>query len=264
MKVRSLGYRTSLIFAAFDGEVIDRGSYLVIRTPGNPGFYWGNYLLFERPPAEGDLERWRALFATEIGVPPVVKHEVFGWDSASDEPAQIDPFLRQGFQLEHSDVMAARHPHAPPRPATGLQIRALADDDAEWDRCVETQVINRAPEFAEADHRLFMQRQMVRYRAMARAGLGAWYGAFIAGRLVADLGIFAAEGVGRYQYVQTHPDFQRRGIAATLVHEAGRLAAKQFDIQTLVIVATANSAAGRVYQSVGYRLVEPQLGLTRW
>jgi len=36
MKVHSLGYQTDLIFPAFDGEVIDRGDYLVIKTPSNP------------------------------------------------------------------------------------------------------------------------------------------------------------------------------------------------------------------------------------
>jgi hypothetical protein len=46
MNVKSLGYRTDLIFPTFDGEIIDRGDYLVIRTPKNPTFYWGNFLLF--------------------------------------------------------------------------------------------------------------------------------------------------------------------------------------------------------------------------
>ena len=38
MEVKSLGYRTDLIFPAFDGEIIDRGAYLVVRTLSNPTF----------------------------------------------------------------------------------------------------------------------------------------------------------------------------------------------------------------------------------
>ena len=57
MDVKSLGYKTDLIFPAFDGEIVDRGDYLVVRTPSNPYFYWGNFLLFPRPPAEGDYLR---------------------------------------------------------------------------------------------------------------------------------------------------------------------------------------------------------------
>jgi hypothetical protein len=43
-----------LIFPAFEGEIIDRGAYIVVRTPYNPTIYWGNFLLFEKSPAEGD------------------------------------------------------------------------------------------------------------------------------------------------------------------------------------------------------------------
>lgn len=52
MNIRSLGYRTDLLFPRFDGEVIDRGDYTVIRTPSNPTFYWGNFLLFDQPPPQ--------------------------------------------------------------------------------------------------------------------------------------------------------------------------------------------------------------------
>jgi hypothetical protein len=48
MNLKSLGYRTDLIFASFDGEITDRGDYLAIRSPTNPDFYWGNFLLFSR------------------------------------------------------------------------------------------------------------------------------------------------------------------------------------------------------------------------
>ena len=39
MIIRSLGYCTDLFFPRFDGEVIDRGDFLIIRTPANPTFY---------------------------------------------------------------------------------------------------------------------------------------------------------------------------------------------------------------------------------
>lgn len=61
MQVNSLGYRTDLIFHRFDGQVLDRGDYLVIKTPTNPTFYWGNFLLFAEPPGDGDDVRWTML-----------------------------------------------------------------------------------------------------------------------------------------------------------------------------------------------------------
>ena len=62
MQLRSLGYRTDLIFARARGEVLERQGYLVVRDRSNPTFYWGNFLLFEEPPGDGDLLRWKELF----------------------------------------------------------------------------------------------------------------------------------------------------------------------------------------------------------
>jgi hypothetical protein len=57
MRIRSLGYRTDLIFARAHGQVANRGDHLVIRTPSNPGFYWGNFLL---SPVRRSKGRWSA------------------------------------------------------------------------------------------------------------------------------------------------------------------------------------------------------------
>src|SRR5512136_2547675 len=108
MHVHSLGYRTDLIFPCFDGLILDHGNYLVIRTPSNPTFYWGNFLLFADPTGEGDLEEWKALFAREIGTPPEVRHFAFGWDSVQGETGMVQPFLDAGFNLSRSIVLTAR------------------------------------------------------------------------------------------------------------------------------------------------------------
>jgi hypothetical protein len=50
MNVRSLGIRTDLIFQRFGGVTFDRGSYLVLLTPSNPAYRWGNMLLFADHP----------------------------------------------------------------------------------------------------------------------------------------------------------------------------------------------------------------------
>jgi GNAT superfamily N-acetyltransferase len=125
-------------------------------------------------------------------------------------------------------------------------------------------VICREPEHEEAAFRKFRERQMARYRKMIGANLGDWYGAFIDRRLVADLGIFCREGLGRYQTVQTHPDFRRRGIAGMMVFEAALQAKEKFNLHTLVIIAEEDSAPGRLYQSLGFDPVERQVGLEWW
>jgi predicted GNAT family acetyltransferase len=105
---------------------------------------------------------------------------------------------------------------------------------------------------------------MARYRAMAAAGLGAWFGAFIGGQLVADSGVFHHQELGRFQEVETHPDYRRRGIGGTMVYAAARYALAHFGIQTLVIVADRDSAPARLYASLGFEPTEQQVGLEWW
>jgi hypothetical protein len=42
MDLRSRGYHADLLFHRFRGEIADCGDDLVIRTPGNPRYCWGN------------------------------------------------------------------------------------------------------------------------------------------------------------------------------------------------------------------------------
>lgn len=263
MQVRSLGYQTDLIFPSYDGEIIDRGNYLVIRTPTNPSFYWGNYLLFDRPPMEGDYQGWQELFAREIGTPSLVTHRTFGWDTTDNEHGVIEPFLDNGYRLEQSVVMTTRQPVPPSNPIQGVTVRPL-ELEYEWTQGIENQVACREPGFEETSYRLFRERQMHRYRAMARAGLGAWFGAFIENQLVADLGIFYTQQLGRYQSVQTHPNYRRQGIASYLVSQSGIYALDHFGIKTLVIVAKSGSQAERLYQAAGFEIVEHQTGIGKW
>jgi GNAT superfamily N-acetyltransferase len=263
MQVKSLGYRTDLFFSTFDGITTDRGEYLVIQTPANPDFYWGNYLIFANPPGKGDLDRWRGLFAREIGSPPAVKHQVFGWDSPRGDLGEIDPFLSAGFRLVQSVVLTSHAPRPPARLNESIAVRPLQSEN-DWAQTTDNQVACREADFSEADYRTFKQPQMARYRRMQAAGLGHWYGAFLADRLVADLGIFHQEGLARFQSVGTHPDFRRQGIAALLVYHSSLLAIQEFKLHTLVIVAEQDSSPARIYQSVGFEMNEKQVGLEWW
>ena len=78
MRVQSLACQTDLNLTQFDGQIIDRGHYLVVVTPSNPTYFWGNYLLFDDPPSPRDFARWQSLFATEIGNRPGIVHRAFG------------------------------------------------------------------------------------------------------------------------------------------------------------------------------------------
>ena len=265
MNVRSLGWRTDLIFPRFEGEIVDRGDYLVIRTPSNPTFWWGNFLLFADPPGAGDLPRWKQIFRDEIAArEPSARHFAFGWDRTDGEAGAARPFLEDGFHLNRTVVLTAGAMRRPARHNDEVVIRPLATDD-EWRQALENQVAYREDGHSEAGWRAYKGPQMARYRRMADAGRGWWFGAFLADRLVADLGIFRDEAapLARFQSVGTHPDFRRRGICGALVYLAAQYALARMNVATLVMLADEAYHAARIYESVGFRPTEHIVG-TEW
>ncbi len=259
----SLGWRTDLIFARFDGQVIDRGDHLLVRTPGNPTYWWGNFLLYRQPPDAGDLARWMAAFDEEIATPqPESTHRAFGLD-VGERPRLPPEFAAAGFALNEATVLtlARGQPRAPVRalPA-GAEFRVL-ELPRDGAAVVDKQVAVDAARYEPQGYRVFAERQMARYAAMQCAGLGHWLGivAQFDGRpvLAASCGLFRdparADGLGRFQYVSTHPAWRRRGLCTALVDAACRHGFEAMDLRTLVMVADPADVAIGIYESVGFR-----------
>ncbi len=262
MQLRSLGLRTDLIFHCFGGEVIGRGRYLVIRTPRNPSYRWGNFLIFDAPPRPGDFERWNTLFEKEVGTPPRITHKLFTWDTVDGDNGVVDEFLEAGFELGEEVVMATDALAPPRRYNHEVEIRAL-ETDAEFAEHVELHVLCWEGKDDKAAYRTFYEASTGSYRSMIAAGLGRWFGAFSDGRLGADMGIFAEAGLARYQSVVTHPEFRRRGVCGTLLFEVGRFALETLTAKTLVIVADEQGFAKDIYAAAGFRVRERQGSLER-
>jgi ribosomal protein S18 acetylase RimI-like enzyme len=257
---RSVAYRTDLMFPRFDGRVRDGGDYLVVETPANPGYYWGNFLLFRSPPRADDAERWPATFARELGTPPEVPHVSLGWDG--DERGEVQPLVDVGYQLIDDQVLAATAVVAPAHPRPDLTLRPLAGD-ADWARMNE---LNRAADDSEGSspgYDRFKQALRDRYRAMVEAGLGTWLGAFLGDRLIGQLGLFFAPPLGRYQSVETHPDHRRQGVCATLFHHAATVGLTRSGIERLIVVAIDDGPAINIYRAVGFTDAGRQYGLYR-
>ena len=263
MTPRTLGVRSDLIFHRAQGVVTDRGEYLLVRTPDNPTYHWGNFLLFAEAPRAGDLERWAVLSRQEIGEPHEVGHLVFGWDST--EKGEVEPFVAAGFELEHSLVMSTDAVAPPANPNREAELRALASDE-DFARAVELQVLIGLEDGFEPDgHRIFRERKIAGYRRMTEAGLGHWFGAFLDGELVADLGLFWEGGLARYQNVSTHPEYRRRGLAGTLLHFAAGYSLdhglRQAGLERFVIVADEDYFAKDLYRSLGFETLEEAWGV---
>jgi GNAT superfamily N-acetyltransferase len=260
VKLRSLGLRSDL--ALLHAEILDRGGYLVVRSPLEPSFYWGNLLVFPGPPKAGDRERWEALFAREFGEFPKVLHKTFTWDLA-EEPGDTSAFTEAGYQQELSVVLTAAKLCPPKFPNAAIEIRRLHGAQ-DWLEVEEMQVACRGEEHEEEHFRGFVQARLRDYRKRIDAGQGEWYGAFLAQRMVASLGIFREGAAARFQVVMTYAEFRRQGVCATLVHHVASEALARPEIDTLIMVADTEYHAARIYESLGFAPAEKLTGLCLW
>ncbi|QDQ27015.1 GNAT family N-acetyltransferase [Chitinimonas arctica] len=254
---RSLSYASDLMFHRHAGEVGEHDGFLSIRTPDNPGFWWGNFLLFGQPPGAGERISWERLFETHIDADPG-GHRVFGWIGEEGETAD---FIAQGYTLCVCTALASQRPLPPARGNGLIEVRSY-QSEADWQAAVELQVQCRDAGMAEDAYRPFKQAQFAFYRRLEEKALGRRYGAFVEGKLVADLGIYPFGTAGRYNNVCTHPDHRRQGIAAQLIFEAGWRAMSAMTLQTLVIVTDEDSTQ-RLYKSVGFIPHDVSYGLQR-
>ena len=255
MEVRSLGYRTDLAILELEGsQVTDRGDHLVIRTPGNPDYWWGNFLLL-RDLKHGSGSGWMARFAAEF---PDAPHIALGLDKADADG--LDPAELAGMTMERNAVMTATSVHAPPHPNTEAVFRSL-EGDADWQQSFElASAVHAGEPGGDAG---FLAARLAAKRALTEADHGQWFGAFLDGTLVSQLGLITSQtALARYQSVETHPAARRRGLAGTLVWHASAITPPG-DTRTMVMVADPGDAAIRVYRSVGFTLTESQVGFIR-
>jgi len=261
VRVTSLGFLTDVALRAGEGaEVADRGDYLVVRSPVNPDFWWGNFLLLAGWPAPGTGDRWLARFAAEF---PLARHIALGVDEdgAGDEDDRPVPaeFGAAGLELEQGTVLTCATVGPPPHPNAAAEIRRL-ESDADWRQSVE--LARRCFDHGEPGD--YLAIMMAARRRLTQAGRGAWFGAFAGGRLLAQLGLFdAGDGYARYQHVETDPEARRQGLAGTLVWHAGRCGREVLGAGTFVIVADPADAAIRVYRACGFAAAQRQFSFER-
>lgn len=257
--VRSLAFRTDLALLQLAGsEVEDRRSHLVVRTPHNPGFRWGNFHLLPRPPRADEVDAVIAAYDADF---PHSSHRAFGIDGTTDQREALAPLATVGLRMSCDTVMTATSVHPPPHPNTDAVYRPLTSDH-DWTQAVDVSVSVDTDEMQDEGYLAFATQRSLDDRALCAAGHGAWWGAFLGDRLVSVMGLVDAGcGLARFQNVATHPEFRGRGLAGTLVHRVARYGFDEMGAFTLVMVADPDYLAIRIYRSVGFAGTETQTQL---
>ena len=245
------GWATDLAILAHTGSVLEEhDGHVVVRSPQNPEFHWGNFVLVTEEDAVDDSERWLTTFRAAF---PRAEWVAIGLPRM---PESGDAWAAHGLELERDDVLTTGTvPPATPLPE-GYAVRRLTGQD--WDQALARSVaLNDATDEQDPTSFLrFAERQVRTRQELSRRDVGAWFGAFADGTLVADLGIVRCGSTARYQDVSTDEGHRRRGLASHLLGVAARWAAAG-GCDRWVIVTGATNPAGRVYRRLGF---EPDSG----
>ncbi len=257
--MKTTDYGLPYEFPGLIEQIEDRGDYVAIKTPGLPGFFWGNYLLFPTPPGPEDYGRWRDAYRAEFGTEKEVSHEAFGWDSPTGEVGSVEPFQEAGFRVSRESVMVANRAIRPPHLNAEVETRIAASDE-EW-ASAEDCMAGYSGDGVSTNKRL--AKKLATWRNLTKKKAGGWYNAYLNGRVVGGVGTYQARDTFVVEEVATHPDFRRRGVARTAVYSACRQAIEHPNVEQLLLYADHGSAAERMYEQIGFRTLELQLGLLR-
>jgi GNAT superfamily N-acetyltransferase len=257
VEIASLAFRTDLMVLGLGGSEVEHGDrYVVVRTPANPTYFWGNFVLFATPVEPDAMEERLDLFA---GVFPDAAHVAWGIDSVDGTVGAEEELVAAGFEVSRDTVLIASALHRSSRP-TDAELRPI-ESDADWRQALALHIA-----CTEGDEHVteeFLAGQVAAARALTELGHATWFGVFEDGRLLSSLGIVSdGSGLARFQSVETHPDARRRGLASALVHHAGK-AALDRGAKRLVIVADPEYHAIGIYRSLGFVDWETQVQLTR-
>ena len=271
MHLKSIGWKSELMVRhAAGSEIEDHGDWLVVRTPGSPSFWWGNYLLAPDPVKPGQAALWRARFDDAF---PAARHFALGIDDPSGDPGDAQELIELGVEVDVSTVLSALPHHvtastsAAQPPPTDIEVRALAVDD-DWRRLLQLRHecdTQEVPADGIDAHHGYLRKQVLDDRLLVETGQAAWLGAFENGRLAASLGlVFDTAGHARYQTVETSPSHRRQGLARALVIASARIAPVMRATTSLTIIADPSYHAIDLYRSLGFidtgHLVQLQAG----
>jgi ribosomal protein S18 acetylase RimI-like enzyme len=251
VRVKSIGWLTDLRLRELEGaQILARADHVLVRTPQNPAFRWGNFMLLGAPPERGEAERSLGRFKAEF---PAAGHVAIGIDGQPAETAALAEFEALGLRVELTCVLSAPRLRTPTRAAPQAIFRAL-QSDREWRQAIELSLAAHEESGELPGERAYLQRRMGAIRRVCEAGHGAWFGAFRDGEMHAGLGIFAAgSGLARFQSVDTHPAHRRQGLATHLLLTAADHARRSLGANTLMIAADPGYHAIEIYRSLGFQ-----------
>jgi GNAT superfamily N-acetyltransferase len=246
MKFRSVGLASDALVMQGQSVFEDHSNRIVMRTPDEPNYWHGNLVIMKEL---GDPVADVGHFVRDF---PDATHSTVVWDVPDLDPEPLRSTI-VGHSVDTFDVLTLRQAIRPASIPDGIDIRPVRD----WDALCQLQSEVALEEGYDTEtHTPFLIRRNAARRAQIEKGMGQWFVAYDGDVLVASMGLFHDTKIARYQSVETRTTHRRRGIcAAMLAHTCTWVLERAPDARP-VIVAEADSAAGRLYRRMGFALTE--------
>ena len=250
--VRSVGVSSDILVMRGLSEVEDHADRIVVRTPSEPDYWFGNMVIFRTNEAlpEAQIDRFRADF-------PTAGHVTLGWDAPNMvRGEEHDRLAAMGFDISQTDVLTLKGPLNRASGPAKIAVRPI-QTDPEWEQVIALQVEIRVEEGRSHDECTpFVRNRFSNRRRQIEEGWACWFGAFDGDFLVGDMGVFMGDRLARYQDVETRASHRRQGICAELVTAAADWARRNDPGIVPVVQANSRGNAGRVYRRCGFAHTE--------
>jgi len=246
--LRSLGYASEFMVLGARSVAEVHSDRIVLRTPEQPDFWFGNMVIFRGEPS--DPSTVIARFQRDH---PEAGHVTLGWDETDMvRGKEIAALEAMGFTIDETEVLALEGRKTHFDLPDGLTAHAISGD-SDWAQVTGLQTDTGVElGYLREKHAPFIAQRVAEWRRATEAGRGAWFGAFDGAQLVADLGIFTDGRVARFQSVETRQSHRGRGICPALITRALAWVQSVAPDAIPVILADQNEVAGRIYRRCGF------------
>ncbi len=263
MDLRSLSFRTDLIFSELLGNVSHDGENWIVKEPKAPSYYWGNFLYRDHPPK--NLAEFRAteiVFRNSFADIPGIFHVAIGWHNETIEVLPetqrlFDLSRTEGYEVTNDVVLRFEGTIVEPEPR--FTIKAL-ESDSQWQQSRDLAALCDATPHV-GNYGAFVHQMYQRYGMMVAKKRGQWLGAYDGDTLVGQMGLIWSGNLGRFQAVETHPGYRCRGVCTALLRRVLYEGHKR-GLENFVIVAREKHVE-RIYERVGFTACERQVGVHR-
>ncbi len=259
--MEDLGYFTDLFIIEAESKIIQMEDWILVQSPDNPTYFFGNFLLLNNPPLPYQRQFYEKKFHECFKDLKKVKHFTFCWRGADKK--NISDFTENNYEFNQTSVLIAKREDIvkPKQLNDKITIRSLSTD-VEWQEWIAMELGEKQAGHSDVSYRVYLEGKAKTYKNLTDNQQGHLFAAYIDNEMVAAAGLFHKNKIGRFQQVTTKSGFRRRGICKSLIYQICMEGFKQLD--SLVMLADIGYFALDVYKKLGFQEKETQSSLCWW